>query len=193
VLNVEGEAITSQAEAAEAVEYLDEVLATLLSPEEEPIITQAEDEAATGEDSSSEGAERRAHLRVPESQFIRFRQKNALASTLAVIGDLSEGGLFVRTPDLLLPGTLLEIDFNVENDGQAFLVRCRGQVAWVARDDQQSPFGPGFGIQFLSTPDEVSTLLKRIVENRLLEAPGSSATPAPDARAVDGISKIEDR
>jgi DNA-binding response OmpR family regulator len=160
-----------RADAVEAVDFLDEVLDNLLSPEEELVITHEIPSSELEPLADSEGAERRQHYRVPESQFVRFRPKAGPASTLALLGDLSEGGLFIRTGELLLPGTLLEVDLNVELAEQGFLIRCRGQVAWVARDNHQSPMGPGFGIKFLDPPPDVADLLHRIVLARLKEQP----------------------
>jgi len=156
---------TSRPDAVEAVEYLDEVLDTLLTPEEDvPIIEELELSDLVEEQGG--GSERRVHARVPESQFVRFRARSSHAATLALIGDLSEGGLFIRSGELLLPGTFVDIDFNVQHVDQAFLIRCRAQVAWVARDNRQSPLGPGFGVKFLEPPGEVVELLKAIVRNK---------------------------
>lgn len=113
-----------------------------------------------------DASERRIHLRVPESQFVRFRPNEANANTLAYVGDLSEGGVFIRTKELLPKGTSLEIDLNVEHHGQGYVIRCRGRVAWVARDNKVSNLGPGFGVEFLSAPEDVVVLLKQIVQQR---------------------------
>jgi DNA-binding response OmpR family regulator len=158
----------SRVEAVEAVEYLDEVLDGLLAPDEVLVVEDTpglEPPLAATVDAS----DRRAHLRVPESQFIRFRTKPAPASTLALVGDLSVGGLFIRSGELLLPGTIVELDFNIVCQDQGYLVRCRGQVAWVARDNQVSPLGPGFGIKFIDPPGEVAGLIEQIVEARVKE------------------------
>jgi DNA-binding response OmpR family regulator len=167
---------TERAGAVAAVDYLDSVLDSLLSPDEELVITYEVPAVGSGLAEAGEGSERRAHFRVLESQFIRYRPKPAVASTLALLGDLSEGGLFIRTAELLLPGTLVEVDFNVDLEGQGYLIRCRAQVAWVARDNKQSPLGPGFGVKFLDTPPDVLALLQRIVAVRLKAEGGS--TPA---------------
>jgi Tfp pilus assembly protein PilZ len=161
-------------DAAEAVEYLDEVLDSLLAPDEEVVII---DELTEGPElAAATASERRVHTRVPESQFVRFRARASHAATLALLGDISEGGIFIRCSELLGPGTIVDVDFNVLDEQQAYLIRCRGQVAWVARDDRQSPLGPGFGVKFLEPPEEVVELLKRIVAIRTATAPS-----APDA------------
>ena len=113
-----------------------------------------------------DGHERRAHRRVAENQFVRFRTDEAATSILGYVGDISEGGLFVRTPRLQAPGVQLMVDVNLEYEGLGYLVRCRGEVAWVARDAEQVAYGPGFGVRFLDPPDDVAVLLQRIVRSR---------------------------
>lgn len=157
---------TSRPDAVEAVEYLDEVLDTLLTPEEDVVIVEELELAAAPEEPGA-GSERRVHARVPESQFVRFRARSSPAATLALLGDLSEGGLFIRSAELLLPGTLVDVDFNLQHVDQGYLIRCRAQVAWVARDNRQSPLGPGFGVKFLEPPPDVVALLQTIVRTRV--------------------------
>jgi DNA-binding response OmpR family regulator len=147
--------------------YLDDVLDHLLTKVDLPHVTQEVLEAEAALEALGNPAERRTTPRVMESQFVRFRPVNAQAQILALVGDLSEGGLFIRTPDLLLPGTLVEIDLNTEYQEHGYLIRCRGQVAWVARDDKQFSLGPGFGIKFLDPPTDVEELLKKIVATLL--------------------------
>jgi hypothetical protein len=60
-------------------------------------------------------------------------------------------------------GTSLEIDVNVEHEGQGYLIRCQGVVAWVAQETSQSPYGLGFGVRFVEAPGDVRVLLQRVV------------------------------
>ncbi|MCC6750260.1 MAG: response regulator [Deltaproteobacteria bacterium] len=142
-------------------DYLDDVLSDVVVHVAEETPADASATSAT-----EDGSERRVHLRIPESHFVRFRPKASPAATLAYMGDLSQGGLFIRTPELLTPGTLMEVDFRLEHDGQGYVVRCRAQVAWVARNDRQSTLGPGLGIKFLAPPDDVRALLSTVIEHR---------------------------
>jgi DNA-binding response OmpR family regulator len=161
-----------RAQTGEAVEYLDDVLDTLLAPEEQPPDTEIVDEPAEIADAAS--ANRRIHQRVPESQFVRFRAVAWPASTLAMVGDLSEGGLFIRTTGLLASGTELELEFQVVHETQGYLICCRAQVAWVAREASHSPHGMGFGVKFLDAPPEVVVLLQQIVLARTAETEEAS-------------------
>jgi len=156
-----------RAATGEAVEFLDDVLDSLLSPEDG--MASEPNEVDAPAPVADSGSDRRSHPRVLESQFVRFRTKAAPASNLAVVGDLSEGGLFIRTAELLPPGMLLELEFQVVHLAQRYMVCCRAQVAWVARDNRQSALGPGFGVKFIDAPDEVVGLLQRIVDAHIGE------------------------
>jgi DNA-binding NtrC family response regulator/Tfp pilus assembly protein PilZ len=154
VSDAEGSADSDQ---ASAVEVLDEVLDHILDRHAPP--PQEEEDA--------DGRDRRAHHRVQENQFVRFRPDVGSTSTVAYLGDISEGGVFIRTSRLLGRGTQLEVDVNVEHDGLGYLVRCRGEVAWVAQDNTQVPYGPGFGVRFIDPPRDVVILLQNVVRSRI--------------------------
>lgn len=149
-------------EQAAAIKRLDEELSGIIDDLEE----RERRARASSPVVPSEDAERRVHERVPDNQFVRFRRQSAKASTLAYLGDLSEGGVFIRTPDLLARGDVVEVDIDAEYEGQRYLVCCRGTVAWVARDGNASPMAPGFGVRFIDPPDDVRDLLARMVAAR---------------------------
>lgn len=157
------------ADAADAMDYLEQVLDHILNPDAElPQLRTAEDQGqAADEVAADEGQERRAFVRVMENQFVRFRKLDRTTNTVAYLGDLSEGGIFIRTAELLTQGTPVEVDVNVEHEGQGYLVRCKGEVAWVARTGQRSPLGTGFGVRFIDPPGDVMILLQRVVHTRM--------------------------
>jgi hypothetical protein len=125
-------------------------------------------EKPSREEMQRKEAERRAHFRIQENQFIRYRPKGHSTSIVAYLGDLSEGGAFIQTPNLRPPGLEVEVDMNLEHDGLGYLVRCHAEVAWVAEDDSQSPLGVGFGVRFVNPPSDVMILLQRVVRGYLL-------------------------
>jgi len=151
-------------DASEAVDYLEQVLDHILHPDDEPLSQDAVDDEGAEQPPEEEGQERRAFVRVMENQFVRFRLLGAPTSKVAYLGDLSEGGIFVRTRELLPQGQQLEVDVNVEHERQGYLVRCKGVVAWVAKTKKQSFLGPGFGVKFIDPPGDVMILLQRVVQ-----------------------------
>ena len=117
-----------------------------------------------------QGTDRRAEGRVREGDVVHFKARHMRARTAAFIGDISPSGLFVRTPDLLAPGTLLDLDVALSVGGARRRLRCRGQVAWVARDDRRAPLGPGFGVKLLDPSPEAREILARAVSERRADA-----------------------
>lgn len=78
-----------------------------------------------------------------------------------VTDDFSEGGMFVRTGDLLDVGTPLRI--KLKPPGHLFAIRLRGEVAWQKSDGRR-----GFGVRFLfdkpSVRRKVAGLVARLRE-----------------------------
>ena len=83
------------------------------------------------------GAERRRHVRVPYSQRGWFE---AGAITLyAAVGNISEGGIFVRTHAPLARGTMAVIRLPVGGDGE---LEAEAEVVWES-SGSQGPAGMG--------------------------------------------------
>lgn len=143
------------------VEYLDDVISEVMA-DDEPL---PQKKGPTAEEKD----ERRIFARVAHSQFLRFRLDSRIANVMAYLGDLSEGGIFVRTAEVPTEGMTVEVDFHVEYRQQRFRIHCGGKVAWVAREEDASPHGAGFGVRFLDPPEEVTTLLRDIVRHRRAE------------------------
>ncbi len=77
--------------------------------------------------------------------------------------NLSTGGLFLETADLLPAGTPLTLEFLIP--GVKHMVHCQGQVAWVnARTDKIKPRLPtGFGVRFLDLDHKVAQALRAFI------------------------------
>ncbi|MBK7859468.1 MAG: PilZ domain-containing protein [Archangiaceae bacterium] len=64
--------------------------------------------------------------------------------------DVSEGGLFVATVNLLPLGTQIDLSFSLPNGPK---VEGKGEVRWVREFDEKYPDTfPGMGIKFLDIP-----------------------------------------
>lgn len=143
-------------EVDESVAFLDEVLSDIL-----------EEESAALQGTSTDGSERRRAPRLHDPGLVRYRPGSEPARTLAMLGDLSEGGLFIRTPRPLSPGTLTELDLSLMHEGEDIQLSCKGRVVWAAQDDTQRPHGPGFGVKFLLPSEDVAQLLRQLIGSRL--------------------------
>ncbi|MFZ5471906.1 MAG: TIGR02266 family protein [Myxococcota bacterium] len=75
------------------------------------------------------------------------------------IGDLSEGGLFLRTSTPLERGTKALLRFQV---GEAAEVETRATVMWARGDGEEQP--PGMGLQFEELAPGTRELIRRLVE-----------------------------
>ncbi|HYQ80768.1 MAG TPA: TIGR02266 family protein, partial [Anaeromyxobacteraceae bacterium] len=98
------------------------------------------------------------------------------------VTNVSRGGIFIRTRDPKPVGTMLNLELRLAG-GEA-VVRARGVVRWVAKEDHSTspPTAPGMGVQFLALDEASKQVVDRIVtlrEERGL-APGLT-TPAPVA------------
>ncbi|MBS2032360.1 MAG: PilZ domain-containing protein [Deltaproteobacteria bacterium] len=104
------------------------------------------------------GAERRRHVRVPYSQRGWFE---AGAITLyAAVGNISEGGVFVRTHAPLARGTLAMVRLPVGNGGE---IEAEAEVMWESSGSQ----GPaGMGLRFKTMDDQGRERLTAFLKDR---------------------------
>ncbi len=108
--------------------------------------------------------ERRYFRRV--QTVIEFRYTDGDSSLTGRIRDLSEGGVFVDTPDPLAAGSPVSFSFVLQPISKKTILG-RGLVRWCDE-------AVGMGIQFLAMSDEHRGLIRRFV---MLE-PGNPTGPA---------------
>jgi type IV pilus assembly protein PilZ len=99
-------------------------------------------------DESSAGSDRRTHDRYDVEWSVDCVARDTFL--YASITNISEMGIFVRTTDPLVVGTLLTLSF-APPGYKPF--KLSGKVAWLnpLRDDGDNP-NPGMGIAFLDLP-----------------------------------------
>lgn len=80
--------------------------------------------------------------------------------------NVSPGGLFVETGELLEPGTTLQVSFGLPAHARS--VECRARVAWVnhPRMKLRPQLPVGLGIQFLDLPLAEMNALRDFVEQQ---------------------------
>ena len=149
---------TAQWAAVQVTSYLEE------SGVIDSATTEREFQRVTGTDLAQQsGEDRRVYARLANDHFVRFRLLSSPSSMLAYLGNLSEGGLFIRTSQQLPCGDKVELDFTLELQGDGYQICCEAEVMWHANDPETFPLAPGFGVRFIDTPPEVATLLKQVV------------------------------
>lgn len=77
--------------------------------------------------------------------------------------DVSEGGIFVATYDLLPIGTSVEVEFSLPGGHD---IRCGGEVRWVKDPVDNERVKPGMGIQFTDLAEEALEAIKEFVASR---------------------------
>lgn len=87
------------------------------------------------------GTERRRHPRVPSRQ--RCWCEGSDITIYAQIGDLSEGGLSLRTPARLAPGSPVKVWL----PAAAGAIQVEARVAWCLERDRSGP-SAGLGLRF---------------------------------------------
>ncbi|MCK5799179.1 MAG: TIGR02266 family protein, partial [Deltaproteobacteria bacterium] len=78
--------------------------------------------------------------------------------------DISEGGVFVTTHQLLPIGTEVEIEVSFADVGGPS-VKARAVVRWI-RDEDAGEGDPGLGVNFLDLDDEIRTWIQRFVDSQ---------------------------
>jgi uncharacterized protein (TIGR02266 family) len=80
------------------------------------------------------------------------------------MNDISEGGLFVATHQLLPHGSLIDLEFSLPDEGGAICVQ--GLVRWVCEYNPTSDGHPGMGVQFTNLQERDRLRIERFVEVR---------------------------
>lgn len=94
---------------------------------------------------ASGGAERRRYLRVPYGQRGWFEAGSV--TLYAAVGNLSEGGLYVRTHAPLPRGTVTRVRLPVGAEGELL---ASAEVKWASAG---GPGPVGMGLEFVELPE----------------------------------------
>ena len=108
-------------------------------------------------------SELREQTRVDFAEPVSYRLFQEFITEYA--GNISTGGMFLKTIHPQDPGTEVDFEFRLE-DGYT-LVEGKGEVAWVRETAQGPDKPPGMGLRFIDLPDDSWKLVRRIVEQRL--------------------------
>jgi uncharacterized protein (TIGR02266 family) len=110
---------------------------------------------------SMNGAVRR-HRRVLVAAEVHLESDSNLYA--GITNNVSEGGVFVATRNLLAKGTVLDLEFTLPDGGPS--IRTTGVVRWLREDLEHIEAPPGMGIQFVELADAARNRLERFVEKR---------------------------
>lgn len=106
---------------------------------------------------------RRLHPRVPSRQRCWCEGENI--TIYAQMGNISEGGLFVKTYAPLVPGTRARLRFSVDGDAE---VDAMAVVVWRRDGNEISAEGPpGMGLRFEAIAENARERIRRAVGDAL--------------------------
>lgn len=106
--------------------------------------------------------ERRITKRVHIEADIGFQSETNFFTGFG--GNISNGGIFVATYDLLHIGTELTVSFVLPSGHQ---VTTRGRVTWVREPiEHDSDLTPGMGVEFEELTDEDRTAVQAFIDRR---------------------------
>ncbi len=111
---------------------------------------------------SIDSADVRRHRRVSIAAEVHLHSDTNLYA--GITNNLSRGGLFVATSDLLAKGTVLDLEFSIPDGGPP--IRTTGVVRWLREDLEDIEAPPGMGVQFVELQERSKDRLKRFVELR---------------------------
>jgi uncharacterized protein (TIGR02266 family) len=78
--------------------------------------------------------------------------------------NISEGGLFIATVELLPPGTEIDLHFSLPGGNK---VEAKGVVRWTREVNGHNPdVFPGVGVQFTELPSDAATAIREFVSER---------------------------
>ena len=109
-----------------------------------------------------EVASLRRHRRVSLTAEVHLASESNLYAGIS--NNLSEGGLFVASQDLLARGTVLDLEFSIPDAGPP--IRTTGVVRWIREDLESIEGQPGMGVQFVDLDETTKKRLERFVEKR---------------------------
>ncbi len=106
-------------------------------------------------------ADRRQATRVRLEAKVDFESEHNFYTGLTL--DISEGGLFISTINLLPRGTPIELQLHLAGHS----VAAKGEVRWIRDYNDLTPgIEPGMGIQFTEVPPAVHNLIHQFVARR---------------------------
>lgn len=115
-------------------------------------------------DNSNQPSDRRRHPRAPLSLLVQYRFSTFEDFVAEYSGDISVGGIFLRTEDIREEGTLIHLQFWLE-DGTRLIEGTGRVVRAIQPGDPARP--PGMGVEFASLDAESAQLIERIIAAKL--------------------------
>lgn len=109
-----------------------------------------------------EGIERRQFSRATLKTAINLSSDSNFYTGFT--DDISEGGLFIATHEIVPRGTELDLEFSLPDSDDP--IHARGVVRWVREYNPDNESMPGLGLQFIQLSDKDRTRIIDFVKIR---------------------------
>jgi type IV pilus assembly protein PilZ len=106
------------------------------------------------------GSNLRRHERASITLEVQFRTTGSFLVSYSL--NLSKGGLFLDTPELLPVGSRLAVSFVIP--GADLTIETDAEVMWVRSSVSDEGLPPGMGLRFEHLEDRLGALIDRIVQ-----------------------------
>jgi uncharacterized protein (TIGR02266 family) len=109
------------------------------------------------------------HPRIPIMVRVSYGYKGAYL--FGYTKDMSRGGIFIQTDNVINVGTRMLLQFSLPGHSQ--IIKAEGRVIWVVpsyndkKERGERTQIPGMGIEFLKMGVEDQSLIRRFVQDRV--------------------------
>ena len=107
---------------------------------------------------TQEGEERRKYPRVKLRVEVSYQKVDSYLHRFTE--NISEGGCFIETDEVLPPRTEVPLEFSFPNHSKPLVIV--GEVVWVVEGTHS-----GMGIQYKEIPPDAQKVLKEIIQSRM--------------------------
>jgi uncharacterized protein (TIGR02266 family) len=111
----------------------------------------------------------RTDPRIPKTLFLTYQDSESFikASTIkASTGNLSVGGLFIKTDAPLNPGEQFLLDLKLPDTAKPISVTC--EVAWAKEKNDEAQGSAGMGVKFLEMSETDEHTLTQYINNVMI-------------------------
>src|SRR6185312_4097056 len=130
--------------------------------------------------------EARKDRRAPASIKVKYKSASMTEFVELLGGDVSRGGIFIKTKKPLEPGALLKFEFQLQS-GEP-MISGVGRVAWRRTEEGARPTLPaGMGIKFIKLNGQSRLVIDRIEAKH---GPGSRFEQTDGAEIASSLSSI---
>jgi uncharacterized protein (TIGR02266 family) len=101
--------------------------------------------------------DRRKHNRIKKN--VESEVHTDEGSTFSTSQDMSQGGIYISTPELIKEGSIVELSFGVQGEEP---VKLKGIVRWI-KSEEDDEKKAGMGIEFIDVTEDQQVIINKII------------------------------